>query len=376
MERVVRLLKAYALYDAEVGYVQGLHLVVVPLLLHIGSANSPAQDAEAFGLLVRLMKHYDLRSFYLPAMPGLHQRLYQFDRLIEQSLPAVHVHLARQGVHSHMYASQWFLTLFAYKFPASLVTRILDTVFVDGLDALLQFAVALVTRNAQQILSKTKLEDLLQFLKDGLFAVYEVEGDARRLTGVSILAGLAMGDAPGQAYRAQDLLQDAANVSLNTSALARYAQEYEEAAQSQRQREEAEESIRQSNITLQATVKRLEESLEVLNTEHVALANDLVTCKLALAKLEDENEALEATVADLKMIVDRQPIEVEERLRGEMQTIMEKERLTSTRNGALEEQLADMEQELIHIKMAFATEHQDYEQLKQKMEGLKKTFNA
>ncbi|ORY86862.1 rab-GTPase-TBC domain-domain-containing protein [Protomyces lactucae-debilis] len=376
MERVVRLLKAYALYDTEVGYVQGLHLVVVPLLLHVGSSTYPAQDAEAFSLLVRLMKHYDLRSFYLPAMPGLHRRLYQFDRLIEQSLPAVHVHLARQGVHSHMYASQWFLTLFAYKFPASLVTRILDMILIDGLDALLQFAVALITRNAQQILSKTKLEDLLYFLKDGLFAAYEVEGDVRRLTGVSLLAGLAKGDSPGQAYRAQDLLEDAACVSLDQTQLARYAKEYEEAAISQRQREEAEESLRQSNITLQATVKRLEESLEVLNTEHIALANDLVTSKMSLAKLEDENEALEATVADLKVIVDRQPVEVEDRLRVEMHALMVKEQATSLRNGSLEEQLADMEQELIHIKMAFATEHQNHELLKQKMEGLKKSFNA
>jgi hypothetical protein len=34
-----------------------------------------------------------------------------------------------------MYASQWFLTLFLYRFPLALVSRLLDTFFYDGLDA-------------------------------------------------------------------------------------------------------------------------------------------------------------------------------------------------------------------------------------------------
>lgn len=69
-------------------------------------------DEEAFCVLVRLMKAYDLRSHYTPNMPGLQLRLFQFDRLVEELLPSVFLHLLRQGVKSSMYASQWFLTLF------------------------------------------------------------------------------------------------------------------------------------------------------------------------------------------------------------------------------------------------------------------------
>lgn len=71
-------------------------------------------DEEAFCVLVRLMKSYDLRSHYTPNMPGLQLRLFQFDRLLEELLPGVFMHLLRQGVKSSMYASQWFLTLFGY----------------------------------------------------------------------------------------------------------------------------------------------------------------------------------------------------------------------------------------------------------------------
>lgn len=43
-------------------------------------------------------------------MPSLQLRLFQFDRLVEEFLPLLHMHLVRQGVKSSMYASQWFMT--------------------------------------------------------------------------------------------------------------------------------------------------------------------------------------------------------------------------------------------------------------------------
>lgn len=95
-------------YDPDVGYTQGLAFIVAALLL-----NMP--EEEAFCVLVRLMHSYDLRSHFMPEMPGLQLRMYQFDRLLEDMLPAVHLHLLRAGVKSSMYASQWFMTMFSYR---------------------------------------------------------------------------------------------------------------------------------------------------------------------------------------------------------------------------------------------------------------------
>jgi hypothetical protein len=131
-------------------------------------------EPEAFCLLVRLMKGYFLRQLFLPEMPGLHLHLYQYDRLIEEHLPAVHVHLTRQGVRSNMYASQWFLTLFAYKFPMSMVLRIVDVVVAEGLEAILRFGVAVMKKNAETIL-ELEFEKCLEFLQIGLFDVYKVK---------------------------------------------------------------------------------------------------------------------------------------------------------------------------------------------------------
>lgn len=72
-------------------------------------------DEEAFCVLVRLMYSYGSRDMYLPEMPGLQLRLFQFDRLVEEFLPVLHVHFVRQGVKSSMFCSQWFLTMFSYR---------------------------------------------------------------------------------------------------------------------------------------------------------------------------------------------------------------------------------------------------------------------
>ena len=40
----------------------------------------------------------------------------QFERLLEEVLPVLHLHFVRQGVKASMYCSQWFLTMFSYRY--------------------------------------------------------------------------------------------------------------------------------------------------------------------------------------------------------------------------------------------------------------------
>lgn len=39
----------------------------------------------------------------------------QFERLVEDMMPDLHQHFREQRIEIHMFASQWFLTLFATK---------------------------------------------------------------------------------------------------------------------------------------------------------------------------------------------------------------------------------------------------------------------
>ena len=73
----------------------------------------------------------------------LHLRLYQLDRLIEEHLPELWNHLVQTGIESHMYASQWFLTLFTAKFPLFLVFHILDVFLCQGMETIFQVSCAI-----------------------------------------------------------------------------------------------------------------------------------------------------------------------------------------------------------------------------------------
>ncbi|BGP57270.1 GTPase-activating protein [Rhodotorula sphaerocarpa] len=280
-ENLFNVVKAYSIYDDEVGYTQGLQFIVGPLLL-----NMP--DEEAFCVLVRLMKAYDLRSHYTPNMPGLQLRLFQFDRLVEELVPSVFLHLLRQGVKSSMYASQWFLTLFGYRLPLELVSSVFDLVFAEGVEALFRFAVALLKRNEAYLLT-LEFEDLIDFLKNGLFEAYAP--DEREL----------MRD-PDAQYRIHEFVRDALQVRLTPMMLDQFAQEWAALCAAQTAHNEELEALRQANLQLSRQVRQLESSLAQINTEHCELVKQVVAARLEREDLEDELVKYKLAYADLSHV--------------------------------------------------------------------------
>ncbi|KAI9323784.1 rab-GTPase-TBC domain-containing protein [Dichotomocladium elegans] len=178
-----RVLKAYSLYDSHVGYCQGLAFLVGPLLM-----NMPEQ--QAFCVFVRLMETYDMRTMFTLNMEGLQLRLYQFTSLFSQILPELSDHLVNHAVHSPMYASQWFLTLFAYAFPIHMVMRIYDIIFAEGAaETIMRVAIAMLKRSEKQLLELSEFEDILDYVTSKLHIVYNDDAglmitDAMELSGL------------------------------------------------------------------------------------------------------------------------------------------------------------------------------------------------
>ncbi|KAF9096319.1 GTPase-activating protein [Mortierella sp. AD031] len=341
-EALFNVVKAYSLYDPEVGYCQGLSFIVGPLLL-----NMP--EEEAFCMLVKMMQNYEMRGHYTPDMETLQLRLYQFEQLMEETVPMVCKHLRNQGIRSTMYASQWFMTLFAYKFPLELVFRVYDILFVEGADALLRFAIALLKMNHDRILS-LDFEVLIEFLKDGLFEPYMND------------AGL--------------FIQDAYNVKVTPRKLAQFAQKYQAMIQKQQAELAAEESLRESNRQLSGQVRQLEGSLHQLNKEHVDLAKELITRKMEMAQLSDKNDVLEQKVSDLTRMVDSQAKEVEDQYKGEIEDVLRKNMEILKKNEQLEDQLAYMESLLVETKMKYAESEIERDSLSRKLSDMRKALGA
>ncbi|ORX47467.1 RabGAP/TBC [Hesseltinella vesiculosa] len=177
------VLTAYSLYDSLVGYCQGLAFLVGPLLM-----NMPEQ--QAFCVFVRLMETYEMRTMFTLNMEGLQLRLYQFTSFFSQLLPELADHLAMHAVNPPMYASQWFLTLFAYTFPIPLVLRIYDIVFAEGAaETIMRVSIAMLRRSQEALLQLTEFEDILDYVTSKLYNPYDDEPgqviqDAMNLSGV------------------------------------------------------------------------------------------------------------------------------------------------------------------------------------------------
>ncbi|KAG5372846.1 Rab GTPase-activating protein 1-like protein [Yarrowia sp. C11] len=166
-----KVLRAYSAYDMQVGYCQGLTFLVGPLLLHM-------DDCDAFCVLVKLLENYDLRSMFAADMAGLHLKMFQFESLLELQLPEIHAHLKSLNINT-IYASQWFMSLFAVTCPLPMLVRIYDLMFLEGVtETLMRTAMAILKRNKYNILNMTEEEDVLQHLLGRrLWDVYGGDGD-------------------------------------------------------------------------------------------------------------------------------------------------------------------------------------------------------
>lgn len=367
-EPLFNVCKAYALFDEGVGYPQGMNFIIMPLLFNMS-------EEEAFCLLVRLMNKYGVRELFIQDMPGLHLHLYQFERLLEDVEPALYCHLNRRGVPPKLYATQWFLTLFAYRFPLQLVMRVYDLILSEGLEgAILKFGMAVIQRNVQTLLGMNDMLALTNFLKEKIFDVYIDQTPSSK----SLLESGFFGNSGGtdsEVYRADLLVQDAAAVKLTPDMLTKYRVEWEEKVRSEKERESELENLRTTVASQAIRIRQLEERTEKSDTEHVQLASELVRLKVENEELHDRNEALQVQTEELKKVAESEANNVEERLRGEMDRVTQRNNEVQSDNRKLEDLMAQMEKELMETKMKHAEISEDHETLKQKWNDLRKALD-
>ncbi|XP_052896058.1 rab GTPase-activating protein 1-like isoform X1 [Anopheles moucheti] len=176
-ENLYKVSKAYAVYDTEVGYCQGLSFIAASLLLHM-------PEEEAFCVLVALMYNYGLRDMYKMGFESLYLRLYQLNRLMKDQLPDLYEHFVQMGVESHMFASQWFLTLFTARFPLYFVFYILDVFLLDGIPVLFQVALTLLSVCRKDLL-ELDFEGILKYFRVTLPKKCRSETQAQKLMKLS-----------------------------------------------------------------------------------------------------------------------------------------------------------------------------------------------
>ncbi|KAF4352337.1 hypothetical protein G4B88_000940 [Cannabis sativa] len=155
------VLKAYSVYDRDVGYVQGMGFLAGLLLLYMS-------EEDAFWLLVALLKgavHAPMEGLYLVGLPLVQQYLFQFEQLVREFLPKLGEHFTQEMINPSMYASQWFITVFSYSFPFHLALRIWDVFLSEGVKIVFKVGLALL-KYCHDDLVKLPFEKLIQALRN------------------------------------------------------------------------------------------------------------------------------------------------------------------------------------------------------------------
>ncbi|XP_032923579.1 rab GTPase-activating protein 1-like isoform X2 [Catharus ustulatus] len=205
-ESLYKICKAYSVYDEDIGYCQGQSFLAAVLLLHM-------PEEQAFCVFVKIMYDYGLRDLYRNNFEDLHCKFFQLEKLMQEQLPDLHSHFSDLNLEAHMYASQWFLTLFTAKFPLCMVFHIIDLLLCEGMNIIFHVALALLKTSKEDLL-QADFEGALKFFRVQLPKRYRAEENARRL------------------------MEQACNIKVPTKKLKKYEREYQAMRESQLQQED------------------------------------------------------------------------------------------------------------------------------------------
>uniref|UniRef100_A0A8C2VHW8 Rab GTPase-activating protein 1 n=1 Tax=Chinchilla lanigera TaxID=34839 RepID=A0A8C2VHW8_CHILA len=262
-DSLYKICKAYSVYDEEIGYCQGQSFLAAVLLLHM-------PEEQAFSVLVKIMFDYGLRELFKQNFEDLHCKFYQLERLMQEYIPDLYNHFLDISLEAHMYASQWFLTLFTAKFPLYMVFHIIDLLLSEGISVIFNVALGLLKTSKDDLLV-TDFEGALKFFRVQLPKRYRSEENAKKL------------------------MELACNMKISQKKLKKYEKEYHTMREQQAQQEDPIERFERENRRLQEANMRLEQ-------ENDDLAHELVTSKIALRKdLDNAEEKADALNKELLM---------------------------------------------------------------------------
>ncbi|XP_026568353.1 rab GTPase-activating protein 1 [Pseudonaja textilis] len=245
-DSLYKICKAYSVYDEEIGYCQGQSFLAAVLLLHV------------------IFKH-----FHKVGRTGVSLSV-SSPFLFQEYSPDLYSHFLDINLEAHMYASQWFLTLFTAKFPLYMVFHIIDLLLCEGISVIFNVALGLLKTTREDLLL-TDFEGALKFFRVQLPKRYRSEENAKKL------------------------MELACSMKISQKKLKKYEREYHTMREQQAQQEDPIERFERENRRLQEANMRLEQ-------ENDDLAHELVTSKIALRKdLDNAEEKADALNKELLM---------------------------------------------------------------------------
>jgi len=163
VERIRRVLHAFAAYNPNVNYCQSMNFIAAMLLLFM-------EEDLAFWSVVRLLDTQDSRrmsvgGYYLPGMLCLRRDLKVLESLVAQRLPRSYRILRKFQVEMEWICAEWFLCFFATSLPIRTTLRVWDTLMLEGDKVLFRIALAIFKTHEEALTRLSSFESLMKYSK-------------------------------------------------------------------------------------------------------------------------------------------------------------------------------------------------------------------
>lgn len=161
---LANILLAYAVYNKQVEYCQGMNFIAGYLLLLF------QDEAKAFRFLARLVEKYHMNELFSQDVPLLKRHLYKLDRLLHIHCPEVSEYFRNNNLNSSLFASAWFVTLFSYSVqetteavPPLMLLKLWDAFLLTGWKALFKMGIYII-KEAEGTIFESKFEEVMMTL--------------------------------------------------------------------------------------------------------------------------------------------------------------------------------------------------------------------
>merc|ERR1712217_905054 len=82
-QQLLNVLRAYSVFNSEVGYCQGMGFICGVLLMYMN-------EDDAFLTLISLLENYRMSGLFMPNLPLLNKYFFQLPRVLEMNMPLLY----------------------------------------------------------------------------------------------------------------------------------------------------------------------------------------------------------------------------------------------------------------------------------------------
>ncbi|KAF1749347.1 hypothetical protein GCK72_025814 [Caenorhabditis remanei] len=166
--QLLQVLHAFCLHNSQIGYCQGMNFLAATALLFVG-------PEDAFWFLIAITERYFDKTYFDSNLTGAQADQEVLKGLLEAQHPKIMMHLRSLDIDVASFTLNWFIALFFDSVPFNTLLRIWDCFLLEGPIVLFRFAIVLIGKHEEEIISRTDTIGIMRVSKAATKLAYDEE---------------------------------------------------------------------------------------------------------------------------------------------------------------------------------------------------------